>query len=513
MQAVPHQPPTIRRQLLNYIIFGGALLFLLFSITLGWLTTSKTSVMTVTNAQQVARALAQQSVLALLTESEENAEVALQQVMNFPDVTGAGLINLQNQVISWRGDPYAAKYFQDMELIAQSKENHLFEDNSAWYVASLVVLEGANADEQQLELMDQTAENLGYALVSFSKQRLYDFSKQVILIIVFTGFIALITLTLSIDGVIQRLTSPLNTLSKAMVHSQRTGEHTYSKIQGSREVQQIAESYNAMMATLDSQEEKLRNHRDQLEAQVKIRTKELTVARDTALNSSRYKSEFLANMTHELRTPIQAIMGYIDLVKEELEDEGLYHLQQDLDKVTRNSERLLSMISSVLDLAKIEAGRMELKLRSVYLEELLKDVQDTILPLLPMGNNHFQLYKPEHNLQVRVDTEKLHQVLVNLISNACKFTENGNITLKVEHDQNELRFSVQDTGIGIAEDKLQVIFQQFSQVDGSQTRKFDGTGLGLAISKEFCQLMGAELSVESKLGEGSTFTVVLPISM
>jgi len=513
MQTVTRHPPTIRRQLLNYIIFGGALLFLLFSITLGWLTTSKTSVMTVTNAHQVARALAQQSVLALLTESEENAEIAIQQVMNFPDVTGAGLINLQNQLISWHGDPYAAKYFQDMDLTSQNKGEHLFEDNSAWYVASLVVLEGSTTDEQQLELMDQASENLGYALVSFSKQRLYDFSKQVILIIVFTGFIALIILTLSIDGVIQKLTSPLNTLSKAMVHSQRTGEHTYSKIRGSREVQQIAESYNAMMATLNHQEEKLRHHRDQLEAEVKIRTRELTVARDTALNSSRYKSEFLANMTHELRTPIQAIMGYIDLVKEELEDEGLYHLQQDLDKVTRNSERLLSMISSVLDLAKIEAGRMELRLRSTYLEELLKGVQDTILPLLPMGNNRFQLLKPEDNLQIRIDTEKLHQVLVNLISNACKFTENGDISLKVDRVHKGLRFSVQDTGIGIAQDKLQLIFQQFSQVDGSQTRKFDGTGLGLAISKEFCQLMGAELRVESQLGKGSTFTLILPLNL
>ncbi|BDX06779.1 sensor histidine kinase [Planctobacterium marinum] len=502
---------SIRRQLLAYIVAGVFVLLVLFSITISWLAGKETSKLTINNAQQVARALAQQSVLALLTESEENASTALDQVMSFPDVSGAGLVTLDGEIFGWRGDARGEQYFRNFDW--QNTRSYLIleEDESNWFVASAVILTD-NDGNSETELFEATEEKLGYAILSFSKETLTQINRDIILTIAITGGIAVIGLILIVGGAIQRQLAPLQELSEVMAYNHETGEHKLAKVQGAKEVEQMANSFNAMMLTLDEQDERLRNQRDQLEAEVKIRTAELTVARDAALTSSRHKSEFLANMTHELRTPIQSIIGYVDLVKEEAENEGQFDMVTDLDKVTRNADRLLGMINCLLDLSKIEAGRMELNLSSTYLKDLLQDLSEATAPLFPRNNNKFLLDNHSDNPILRIDSEKLLQVLINLVSNACKFTERGTVTLRVENTHSEINFSVIDTGIGIPADQLAKIFDQFQQVDSGETRRFGGTGLGLAISKQFCELMGAKIKVESIEGEGSCFTVKLPMS-
>lgn len=510
-QAGRSESLSIRRQLLAYIVAGVFVLLVLFSITISWLAGKETSELTVNNAQQVARALAQQSVLALLTESEENADTALDQVMSFPDVSGAGLVTVEGEIFGWRGDIRGEQYFQRFDW--QSVRSYLIleEDGDNWYVASAVILADGGGDSET-ELFEATEEKLGYAILTFSKETLTQINRDIILTIAITGGIAVVGLILIVGGAIQRQLAPLQALSEVMAHNHETGEHKLAKVEGAREIEQMAYSFNAMMLTLDEQDERLRHQRDQLEAEVKIRTAELTVARDAALTSSRHKSEFLANMTHELRTPIQSIMGYVDLAKEGAENEGQFEMAGDLEKVNRNADRLLGMINCLLDLSKIEAGRMELSLSSTYLKDLLQNLSEATAPLFPRNNNEFLLDNHVGNPILRIDAEKLLQVLINLVSNASKFTQNGTITLRVETHRSDISFSIIDTGIGIPQDQLARIFDQFQQVDSGDNRRFGGTGLGLAISKQFCELMGARISVESIEGKGSCFTVKLPIS-
>lgn len=500
---------SIRRQLLAYIVAGVFLLLVLFSIAISWLAGKETSQLTINNAQQVARALARQSILALLTESQENADTALEQVMSFPDVSGAGLVTLNGDMFGWRGDSAGANYFNAMDWPEQRSYLILNEDINNWYVASAVILSDKTGNSET-ELFESTEEKLGYAVLSFSKETLSQINRNIILTIAVTGGIAVIGLILIVGGAIQRQLAPLQALSEVMTYNHETGEHRLAKVKGAKEIEQMANSFNAMMLTLDDQDEKLRSHRDQLEAEVKIRTDELTVARDAALTSSRHKSEFLANMTHELRTPIQSIIGYVDLAKEEAENDGAFDLVNDLEKVTRNADRLLGMINCVLDLSKIEAGRMELNLSSTYLQELLQDVMEATAPLFPRRYNRLLLDNKTENLILRIDSEKLLQVLINLVSNACKFTESGTVTLRVSQDLKHIRFDVIDTGIGISTKDINSVFEQFKQIDGSESRRFGGTGLGLAISKQFCDLMGASIKAESVEGKGSCFTVKIP---
>ncbi|MCY7294158.1 sensor histidine kinase [Alteromonas sp. a30] len=502
-----HLNASIRRRLLSYIVAGVIILLLTFTVVTSLLTTKQTSAKLVKNAKQVASALAQQSTLALLTASSINAESAMDQVLEFPDVDGAGLVGRDGEFYVWRGHAQGNNYFSKI-LWEKTTELTLFdEDENHWYIASAIILYNADIEDTG----DTVDEKLGYAIVSFSKNSLYEINRDIILTIAITGTIALIGLIIIIGSAIKNQLSPLRALTEIMVYNHQTGEHNIADVRGPREIEQMADSFNAMMKTLDEQDEKLRHHRDQLEAEVKIRTRELVEARDAALSSSRHKSEFLANMTHELRTPIQSIIGYVDLSREEIESEGLFHVCEDLDKITRNAERLLGMINSVLDLSKIEAGRLELNINSVYLFDLIRNVEEATAPLIPSNNNQFQLVNHCNNLLLRIDNEKMLQVLINLISNACKFTQNGKIQLEIKIQENRLIFAVSDTGIGIEKEKQQQIFKKFIQVDSSESRRFGGTGLGLAISKQFCELMKAEISVASEYGKGTTFTVSLPL--
>lgn len=508
---------SVRRLLLIYIFSSIFVLLVIFSITVTWLTQSRASKLITENANEVAHALAGQSTLALLTESPENAESALAQVLLFPDVAGAGLVNVDGELIAWQGEEGGRDFFTQRNWLKINANTRVLFDNEPnyWHIAHLVTIGGTD-DEAELEtdLLEITEQRLGFAVVTFSKQNLSQFNRDLFIIISITGFLAIIGLPLIIRSVIRRLFRPLDELIHVMTYNQDRREHRSAVIQGAREFQQLSLSFNAMISTLENQEEELRSHRDQLEAEVNIRTKELVVARDAAMTSNRYKSEFLANVTHELRSPIQSIIGYVELVKEEAENEGLVDIQSDLEKVTRNAERLFALINSVLDLSKIEAGRMDLKHESVSIFHLIEDLVDATAPLVPRHNNTFSKTFLCEDVNVVIDKEKVLQILINLVSNACKFTQNGEIKLTVDMSGTsagkKLIFTVSDTGIGIAADKLDIIFNQFQQLDGSESRSEGGTGLGLAISQQFCSLMKGELTVQSTTGKGSCFTLTIP---
>ncbi len=238
---------------------------------------------------------------------------------------------------------------------------------------------------------------------------------------------------------------------------------------------------------------------------------ELRAAKEQAEMASRAKSDFLASMSHELRTPLNAIIGITEMLKEDAEVDGDTHLDEPLGRVLRAGKLLLQLINEVLDLAKIEAGKLELQPEEIDLRLLLDDVVDTAKPLAERHANQLRLEAQTDLGRVVIDPMRLRQVLLNLLSNACKFTEKGEVTLIAKRNGQQVELRVRDTGIGIDADQLPRLFQEFHQAGVAKHRKYGGTGLGLAISRRLVTLMGGEIEAASEKGKGSEFTVRLPV--
>jgi signal transduction histidine kinase/DNA-binding response OmpR family regulator len=227
--------------------------------------------------------------------------------------------------------------------------------------------------------------------------------------------------------------------------------------------------------------------------------------------ASQHKSAFLANMSHELRTPLNAVIGYSEMLQEMAEDEGFDQFVPDLTKIRDAGRHLLNLINDILDLSKIEAGKMDLYLEEVDLKALLEEVRSIVAPLATSGGNRLDIVYPDDLGTLYTDRTKLKQSLLNLLGNASKFTQQGRVALELRSVDEEVSFSVSDTGIGMTEEQLGRLFQAFSQADASTTRRYGGTGLGLAITKHFCEMLGGRITVESEAGAGSTFTITLPV--
>ncbi len=292
----------------------------------------------------------------------------------------------------------------------------------------------------------------------------------------------------------------------------------------SDEIGRLIDGFNTMLSEIQHRDTALQRANDELKTRTrelegeiihrKQTQEELLKAKHAAEDASRAKSAFLANMSHELRTPLNAIIGYSEMLEEETRDSGKAENLHDLRKIQSAGKHLLSLINDVLDLSKIEAGKMGLHLETFDVSLMVEEMVTTLQPAIAKNSNSVRVRMADDVGMMRADATKVRQILFNLMSNACKFTDHGTIALDVSQStmegQDWVRFRVKDTGIGISAKQQEKLFQEFTQADATISRKYGGTGLGLAISYRFVQMMKGRISVESQEGQGSAFTVYLP---
>jgi signal transduction histidine kinase len=319
-----------------------------------------------------------------------------------------------------------------------------------------------------------------------------------------------------------RLAGPLTKLTR-VADELAKGDFSVAKnitIRSKDEVGLLSRSFVEMSKQLKISYDKLEDYSRTLEQKVEERTKELVhmtqeaqEARVAAEEANRIKSQFLSTMSHELRTPLNAIIGYSEMLEEECEEEGHADFVPDLQKIHWAGKHLLGLINDILDLSKIEAGKMELFLEDLDIQGIIRAATSTINPMVEKNNNVLVVQVPDDIGRMSADSTRVRQILFNLLSNACKFTENGTVTLEAARemaDQGDwILFKISDTGIGMSSEQMEKLFQTFTQVHDT-SQKYDGTGLGLSITKHLCQMMGGSIDVKSSSGAGSTFSVYLP---
>ncbi|MBF0368747.1 MAG: hypothetical protein HQL52_04740 [Magnetococcales bacterium] len=508
--------PGFRGQLFLIITAGVVGVSLITALTNAWLTTKRLRAIHQEQGLQVTGNLARQSVLALLYDSDSNAEEAVATTLAFPGIGYVALLNGEREVLLDQGQvPPGSRSPQGFDWPGEGPRM-VGEEADHWHFMAPVLLnaqpEGKELGEESVFLKDASSqEMLGHVYVLMNKQIMQGIqqgiiSNNLLTATVFTGLCLLL-----LHLLLGRLFRPLNALSQVMGRAETEAPQRCDMLEGPEEMVRIARVYNRMIEAIAERDRRLRQHNERLETEVEQRTHELVVARDIALESSRHKSEFLANMTHELRTPLQSVIGYADFVRETLMEEGLQECVNDLEKVESNAQRLLGMINEVLDYSKSEAGRMTVHLEKVDPRDLVHQAMETVIPALGENGNQWALDLDDQASSVLLDASKMRMILVNLLGNAAKFTKNGRVEVTLRQDDRQLAIQVQDSGIGMKPEHLAGIFEPFKQVDGSQSRLFQGTGLGLAVTKKFCQLLGGDVEVKSIFGKGSTFRVDIPL--
>ncbi|MDP2903490.1 MAG: EAL domain-containing protein [Methylovulum sp.] len=444
---------------------------------------------------QAVETFADQSTLALLYASKENAEKPAQAIMGFPDVSGVAVYTADHQTLFARGEALTdAASWPEMITLQQ-------ETNDAWYFAAPVYTHNAATDTEEaspFEINQPKRELLGFVRLVMSKHSLNTMERNILQTNLIASALFAVIFLLFLLGITKRLMRPLRHLAHCMGRASMGQENVRAHLAGPRDIMEMETAFNNMMAVLETREQQLEK------------------TRDSALESARLKGEFAANVSHELRTPLNAVLGMLEL----LHDMGLSPKQAEYVAIARNAgDALLKLIEDILDFSRIEAGMMKLQPVDFVLYETL----DEIVGLL---DGQAQRKKLQLNytiadgipMMLHGEVSRLRQVLINLLGNALKFTEQGSVTIAVEQEQADqahalLRFSVTDTGPGIAPAVQPSIFEAFIQADGSSTRHHEGAGLGLAICRQLIQLMGGEIGVKSEPGLGSTFWFRLPFDL
>ncbi|NJO15919.1 MAG: HAMP domain-containing protein [Thioploca sp.] len=404
-----------------------------------------------------------------------------------------------------RGGHFNIRTDGDMQL------KHMFD------LISAVETEDVVEDKENYQYLGVTKmETTGwYFVVVFPKVFFAQIAWETAQLILILGSLSLL-IVLSILYVImhRQIAKPLTEL---LVATRRLGNHDFDMhfdFKRKDELGRLAESFQTMAMILGAREQQLLDYANDLE----IYTLELTRAKEAAEAANITKSQFIANVSHELRTPLNAIIGYSEMLQEDAVDFGEEGFISDLQKIHTAGRHLLGLINDILDISKIEAGKMDIYTETFDVQSILDEVVITVQPLVTKSGNTLLIEYGDNLGEMHADLTKIRQSLLNLLSNASKFTEKGVITLSVRRHSlipgdkrsDWFEFRITDTGIGMTDTQKRKLFQAFTQADASTTRKYGGTGLGLAITKRFTEMMGGNISVESELGRGSTFKIRLP---
>jgi len=480
---------------LTVIITAAILVLALFSsIMNSWQASHRMRAYFVVQGQQVAENLARQSRLALLYHSADNAREVVATTLAFPDVLQVEIANAEHKVLLSQSKPgvnLPPLQTQPTEQLASARLEQ--ESDQDWRFSAPVI--GGETEASPFEVQESKPQLLGYVHVVVGKTTLNKLVMSLLLgNLGITLSFALILLAL-IRLVSRQMIRPLNQLSSLMGRAEAGESGMRATPDGSKDIIEMAHAFNQMMAVLEDREAELKHSRDQ------------------ALHTAVMKAQFAATVSHEVRTPLNGVVGMLDMLKEM----RLTKRQREcVDVAWNSSQALIELINDILDFSKMEAGKVEVEEIEFDLNKLLAEVLELLSKQAQQkGLELAYLIADDVPLRIKSDPLRLRQILINLIGNAVKFTERGEIAVRVvltEHPGStqdgarlKLRFDVSDTGIGMSQDAVSNVFESFAQADRSTTRKYGGTGLGLAICKQLVALLHGEIGVSSISGQGSNF--------
>jgi signal transduction histidine kinase/CheY-like chemotaxis protein/HPt (histidine-containing phosphotransfer) domain-containing protein len=486
---------SLRRQLTAVTAAGILGLALFSSLAISWQSAGRVRSTLIEQGQQAAANLARQSRLALIYDAADNVTEAVNLTMAFPGIVGLEIRHADGRLLLARGRPL------DRPPAAAANAGHLLADsilegesNDNWFFLAPVADAGLDSP---FDVQARPADQLGYVRIVQSKETLQRMRNDVFLVNFAVSFVLAMVVLVLIHVLTSRLTRPLLRLSDTMGRADAGATGLLANEDGPREIATMARAFNKMMSVLADGEQQLRD------------------ARDQAIELARTKAEFAATVSHEIRTPLNGVIGTLDMLKVADMPAEQRHL---LDQAWNSSLYLLDLINDILDLSRLEAGKLACEDIGFDLVAAIEDVVALLSPQAAIKDLDFGYFIADGvPARVRGDPRRLRQILVNLAGNAIKFTERGAVSLHAAPSENGsgrlagLRFEVVDTGIGIAEDVQNAIFEWFTQADASTTRRFGGSGLGLAICKRLVGLLGGRIGVHSGPGQGSCFWFEVPL--
>lgn len=453
----------------------------------------------VSEGERIAATLSKQSVLALVYHSAENAKEVLTNARSFPGVVYAAVYDDTQTIVLQEGDNFDNWQPNGYSVPVPVTTTSLVHDSQGyWHFISPVI---TSAPDSPFAIAPTRNDYLGYVHIVRSKESLVRLRNSLFFYVaIVSGFALAVALGILL-WLTKRILRPIQNLSHTLQQSGFSSSPVRAAESGPPEIVHMARLFNQLMIQIEK-------HRELLEAEVQARTSDLKAMRDQAEDANRKKSEFLAIASHELRTPLQAIVSYTQMLMQDLAAAGMSTAVRDLNVILHRTNHLSMLINNILDLTKIESGRMDVTWSAVKVRALVQEAVDTIRPLaIERGNEMTVQFHPSLDTFV-TDKWKLLQIVLNLVSNACKFTDGGKISVIVDRDDRGLMLTVSDTGPGIDSSEQERIFEAFrrSRADRGQP----GSGLGLAVVDRFCTLLGGRISVQSELGRGSVFAVLLP---
>lgn len=498
---------SFARQLSIALLGGLTVLVVLMSSTVAWFVSERLTTNVYDQSRVITKLFSENSILMLLVPWDSQVAHSITQTFNaFPSVKFVQLVNQDLKNVLTVG-PNSSEWVLSVQALPIDEVMLVHDGACCWHFIAPV--ETVEAAPSEVEFAPPASMRLGYIHVAFKKAP----TQALIHTIIISHLVIAVILTIALGSVLLRrirlMTEPLVALERVMVRGIAKQGHVRAPIVGPLEVQSIATVFNSLMASRESQSASL-------EQLVRERTRELELARDEALQAEREKYEIMSMFTHEMKAPLHAIDAYLrdaasqlDFIRDKLTAQ---RIRSALQIIGVQSGELLHRINQILELRSLEAGNATVDMVEIHLPSMLSVLDNTLRPLAIKNGNSltFTLIGDEN---IIFDYAKLLHIIENLISNACRFTQDGLVCFDIECKADWLRLQVKDTGIGIASEHHDNIFNAFYQVDMSDTREHAGTGLGLAIVKKLTDFLSGSIVIDSAIGQGTRIEITLPLPM